>query len=84
MKYTECLDQIPDKRSPLAIKCYSNRSACHMQLSNFNATVEDTTAVLEMEPNNVKALGRRAQAFDAIDFLSRCEGGCVYGGGGFF
>lgn len=66
-KYTECLDNLPDKRSPLAIKCYSNRSACYKQLSNFDATVEDTTAVLEVEPNNVKALVRRAQAFEAIE-----------------
>ncbi|CAM9572052.1 unnamed protein product [Sphacelaria rigidula] len=67
VKYTECLDQLPDKKSPLAIKCFSNRSACYKQLSNFDATVEDTTAVLEVEPNNVKALVRRAQAFEAIE-----------------
>lgn len=66
-KYTECLDQLPDKRSQLAVKCYSNRSACYKQLSNFDATVEDTTAVLEVEPSNVKALIRRAQAFEAIE-----------------
>lgn len=81
MKYTECLNQIPDKRSPLAINCYSNRSACYKQLSNFDATVEDTTAVLEVEPSNVKALVRRAQAFEAIE---RCEGGCMYCGRGMF
>lgn len=51
----------------MAIKCYSNRAACYKQLSNFDATVEDTTAVLEVEPNNVKALVRRAQAFEAIE-----------------
>lgn len=69
MKYTECLDCLPDKAGPLAIKCYSNRSACFKQLSNFDATVEDTTAVLEVEPTNVKALVRRAQAFEAIERL---------------
>lgn len=67
VKYTECLDNLPNKRSALAIKCFSNRSACYKQLSNFDATVEDTTAVLEVEPNNVKALVRRAQAFEAIE-----------------
>ncbi|CAM9644204.1 unnamed protein product, partial [Choristocarpus tenellus] len=65
--YTECLDNIPSKTSPLAIKCYSNRSACYKQLSNFDGTVQDTSAVLEAEPNNVKALMRRAQAFEAIE-----------------
>lgn len=67
MKYSECLDSLPDKRSPLAIKCFSNRSACYKQLSNFDATVADTTSVLEVEPENVKALVRRAQAFEAIE-----------------
>lgn len=67
VKYTECLDSLPDKRSELAIKCFSNRSACYKQLSNFDATVSDTTSVLEVEPNNVKALVRRAQAFEAIE-----------------
>ncbi|CAN0137184.1 unnamed protein product [Ectocarpus fasciculatus] len=67
VKYTECLDSLPDKRSELAIKCFSNRSACYKQLSNFDATVEDTTSVLEVEPENVKALVRRAQAFEAIE-----------------
>ncbi|CAM9249145.1 unnamed protein product [Scytosiphon promiscuus] len=56
VKYSECLDSLPDKRSPLAIKCFSNRSACYKQLSNFDATVADTTSVLEVEPENVKAL----------------------------
>lgn len=66
-KYSECLDSLPDKKSELAIKCFSNRSACYKQLSNFDATVEDTTSVLEVDPNNVKALVRRAQAFEAIE-----------------
>lgn len=66
-KYTKCLDSLTDKTSALAIKCYSNRSACYKQLSNFDGTVSDCTAVLEVDPNNVKALIRRAQAFEAIE-----------------
>jgi len=37
------------------------------QLSNFDATIEDTTAVIDMEPENVKSLVRRAQAFEAVE-----------------
>jgi stress-induced-phosphoprotein 1 len=66
-KYTECLKALNDRSHPLSIKCYSNRSACYKQLSNFDGTIEDTSAVLEAEPNNVKALMRRAQAFEAIE-----------------
>jgi len=36
-------------------------------LSNFDATIEDTTAVIDVDPENVKALVRRAQAFEAVE-----------------
>lgn len=65
--YTKCLDSISDKSSDLAIKCYNNRAACHKQLSNFDGTIEDSTNVLEYRPEDVKALMRRAQAFEACE-----------------
>ena len=65
--YTKCLDATSDKASEIAIKAYSNRAACYKQLSNFDGTVEDCTAVLEADPNNVKSLVRRAQAFEAVE-----------------
>ena len=49
------------------VKALSNRAACYKQISNFDGTIEDTTAVLELEPDNVKALVRRAQAFEAVE-----------------
>jgi stress-induced-phosphoprotein 1 len=51
----------------LAIKCYSNRAACYKQLSNFDAVISDSTAVLEYRPDDVKALIRRAQAYEACE-----------------
>lgn len=65
--YTRCLDNLRDKGCPLAIKCYSNRAACYKQLSNFDGTIGDCTAVLEVEPENCKALIRRAQAYEACE-----------------
>jgi stress-induced-phosphoprotein 1 len=65
--YTRCLDQISDKSCELAVKCYSNRGACFKQLSNFDGVIGDCTAVLEVEPMNVKNLIRRAQAFEAVE-----------------
>lgn len=65
--YTKCLDVISDKSSELALKCFSNRAACHKQLSNFDATIEDSSHVLEYRPEDVKALMRRAQAFEACE-----------------
>jgi len=65
--YTKCLDMIPDKSSDLAMKCYGNRAACFKQLSNFQGVIEDSTAVLEYKPSDVKSLMRRAQAFEAVE-----------------
>jgi len=65
--YTKCLDATPDKASELAVKAYSNRSACYKQHSNFDGTISDCTAVLDADPENVKALVRRAQAFEAVE-----------------
>lgn len=53
--------------SELALKCYGNRAACYKQLSNFDGTIADCTAVLEHKPDDVKSLIRRAQAFEACE-----------------
>ena len=69
-EYTKCLKQLESKGqqgSPLAVKTYSNRAACYKQISNFDGTISDCTAVLEVEPDNVKALIRRAQAFEGVE-----------------
>lgn len=65
--YSQCISQSTNNSSPLVIKALSNRAACYKQLSNFDATISDCTAVLEAEPDNVKALVRRAQAFEAVE-----------------
>jgi len=65
--YTKCLDMIRDKASELALKCYANRAACYKQLSNFDGTIADSTAVLEHKPDDMKSLMRRAQAFEAVE-----------------
>jgi stress-induced-phosphoprotein 1 len=82
--YTQCIDRVGDMRDGLVVKALSNRAACFKQLSNFDATIADCTAVLDVgvtalapllschsvvqvEPDNVKALVRRAQAFEAVE-----------------
>ena len=63
--YTKCIDKGPSQE--LKIKCLSNRSACYKQLSNFDGTIDDCSQVLEVDPENIKAMVRRAQAFEAVE-----------------
>ena len=46
---------------------YSNRAACHNALSNWDKVVEDTTAALALDKEYVKALNRRANAYDHLE-----------------
>mmetsp|Transcript_5434 Transcript_5434/g.7116 ORF Transcript_5434/g.7116 Transcript_5434/m.7116 type:complete len:325 (+) Transcript_5434:153-1127(+) len=68
-EYTKCIDGLKGaaKQSELALKALANRAACYKQISNFDGTIEDCSAVLEVEPENVKALIRRAQAFEGVE-----------------
>lgn len=68
--YTKCIDALKSQGqsdSELILKAYSNRAACYKQISNFDGTIEDCSAVLEVEPENIKALIRRAQAFEGVE-----------------
>jgi stress-induced-phosphoprotein 1 len=68
--YSKCIDALKREgkgESELALKAYSNRAACYKQISNFDGTISDCTAVLEIDPENVKALVRRAQAFEGVE-----------------
>jgi len=68
--YTKCIDNLKREgkdQSELALKAHSNRAACYKQISNFDGTISDCTAVLEIDQENVKALIRRAQAFEGVE-----------------
>lgn len=55
--------------NPLSIVHHENIifTACYKQISNFDGVISDCTAVLEVDPENVKALIRRAQAFEGVE-----------------
>jgi import receptor subunit TOM70 len=59
---------------------YSNRAACYNALSQFDKVIEDTTAAINLDPEYVKALNRRANAYEhtekyseaLLDFTASC------------
>ncbi|KAK4150984.1 hypothetical protein C8A00DRAFT_36406 [Chaetomidium leptoderma] len=59
---------------------YSNRAACYNALSEWEKVVEDTTAAVTLDPEYIKALNRRANAYDhlgkyseaLLDFTASC------------
>lgn len=46
---------------------YSNRAACWNALGDWDKVIEDTTAAITLEPTYVKALNRRANAYEQVD-----------------
>ncbi|KAL2145579.1 hypothetical protein VTI28DRAFT_6817 [Corynascus sepedonium] len=49
---------------------YSNRAACYNALSDWEKVVEDTTAAINLDPEYIKALNRRANAYDHLEKYS--------------
>ena len=63
---------------------YSNRAACYNALGDWEKVVEDTTAALELNNEYVKALNRRANAYEHLDKNSEalldCTASCIIDG----
>ena len=49
---------------------YSNRAACYNVLSDWDKVVEDTSAAIAMDAEYVKALNRRAHAYEHLGMYS--------------
>ncbi|KAK6359060.1 TOM (translocase of outer membrane) complex component [Orbilia brochopaga] len=50
---------------------YSNRAACYNAQSNWAAVIEDTTAAITLNPEYVKAINRRANAYEQTEEYSK-------------
>jgi tetratricopeptide (TPR) repeat protein len=59
---------------------YSNRAACYQAMGEWDKVIEDTTAALNLDAMYVKALNRRANAYEAsekyqealLDYTASC------------
>lgn len=49
---------------------YSNRAACYNALGEWEKVIEDTTAAINLDNEYVKALNRRANAYEHLDRYS--------------
>ena len=63
--YTRGLQQATTDEEKIAL--LNNRAACHFQDRNFRQAVSDATEVLSIDDKNVKALLRRATAYENIE-----------------
>mmetsp|Transcript_16386 Transcript_16386/g.29987 ORF Transcript_16386/g.29987 Transcript_16386/m.29987 type:complete len:260 (+) Transcript_16386:480-1259(+) len=67
--YSDALDNCPDEEehNKSAAVFLSNRAACLLHLGRLDEVVEDCTEALELSPEYVKPLLRRAQALEQQD-----------------
>ena len=56
--YTQCVNLDATKAAAL-----NNRALCYLKLSQWNQSITDCESVLTLEPNNSKAMYRKAQGF---------------------
>eukprot|EP00124_Ichthyophonus_hoferi_P005739 Ihof_evm1s930 gene=Ihof_evmTU1s930 len=65
--YTQALALNPSPAD--ASKYYANRGACFAKLKQYESVIHDCTEAIKIDPAYVKALHRRAQAYEAVDNL---------------
>ena len=74
LKYVICIDEgedvaheLQEQVKLLKTQCYLNLSACQLQKGAHNPVIQNCTKALKLDPDNVKGLYRRAQAFSKTD-----------------
>lgn len=56
--------------------CFNNRAACRLQIRDYAATIADCGEVLCSDPDNVKALVRRAMSYEGLERYSKAAKDC--------
>lgn len=57
----------PSDKSILSVNLHNNRGNCHIKLRNYKIGIKDFDFVLEIDPNNIKALYRRGICYIGIE-----------------
>jgi len=80
VEYTKALKQLgtittesTPENQKLYVDCLNNRALCKSQQQDWNSVIADTSAILEVKPTDLKALYRRALAFEGIERYRSAE-----------
>lgn len=68
-KYTEAIKACPRNNTQQLSTYYQNRAAAYSRLGKNQNVVDDCTKALEYNKHYIKALSRRAKAYEALDKL---------------
>jgi tetratricopeptide (TPR) repeat protein len=66
MQYSLGLKSVPGDH-PILAALYNNRAGARLKIGSYNEAIQDCNKVQEIEPNEVKSLLRRAQAYEALE-----------------
>jgi len=69
--YTSALDVAPAKATKQRAVFLANRAACCMRQEDYPGVVQDCSAALELDEGYLKALLRRAAAYEELDDIER-------------
>ncbi|GFR07346.1 mitochondrial import receptor subunit TOM70 [Trichonephila clavata] len=82
--YTSAIEICPPEQSEDLATFYQNRAAAYENLKNYEAVVNDTTKALECNKSYLKALYRRAKAYEELGEWHKClediTGVCMFDG----
>ncbi|XP_075224897.1 translocase of outer membrane 70 [Lycorma delicatula] len=70
--YTEAIEICPENEKSNLATFYQNRAAAYEHMQNFEAVIKDCSGALEQDPKYVKALLRRAKAYEQKSELTHC------------
>ncbi|XP_078265714.1 mitochondrial import receptor subunit TOM70 [Rhinoraja longicauda] len=70
--YTEAISLCPLEQKQDLSTFYQNRAAAFEQLQKWKEVVQDCTKAVEFNPKYIKALYRRAKAYDKLDNKKEC------------
>ncbi|XP_037572842.2 mitochondrial import receptor subunit TOM70 isoform X4 [Dermacentor silvarum] len=70
--YTEAIALCPPQNKNELATFYQNRAAAYENLKNYTAVIADCTRAIDLNFQYVKALHRRAKAYEVVDELDKC------------